>query len=691
MSSVEIVENNRLKAQLVDVAVPRHVHRTFHYTASDEFLAELEPGSVVQVPFASQSLPGFVLGFPPVTSVESGKLKEIEKILVSEPMVSEQGLEFYRWLSEYYCHPIGEVMACAFPKIYWTMTDAQKSKAMALSADPKFLSRMGLLPGKESRPTLTDEQQQVLTAILDSSESRPLLLQGVTGSGKTEVYMSALEQYLKEGKGGIILVPEIALTPQLLGRFTTRFPGCVAVLHSDLTPREKYVQWERLRQGEAKVVIGARSAIFAPVANLGLIVVDEEHDTSYKQEDSFKYHARDVAVLRGKISSARVILGSATPSLESLWNVQCGKYAQGFLTKRIENRSMPRTVFVDLKNRDQWHSPSVPWMSKPLVSRIENALRSGQQVLLYLNRLGFAHFLYCNDCGHTWRCRSCDVALTYYRNPPRLKCHYCSSEFPPPTTCEKCEGTRLEFMGLGTEQVEMELAKLFPGVRIGRMDRSVIKTRKQLSEILNRISQRELDIVIGTQMVVKGHDFPGIALVGILVADASLNLPDFRAHERTFQIITQVSGRAGRGAAPGEVVIQTLNPEHPVLLSAAFHRGSEFVLSELASRRQFGFPPFARLAMLRFQHRRLEKVESFATEISRQLRGNAERLGFRCTVIGPVEAPVSKIKNLYRWQCLVRSDSIKDLRKALLFADQFLSSQKSPVQMSIDVDPISSL
>lgn len=674
---------------IVDVAIPVRVPRTFHYKVGDE--TQLTVGSVVQVPFRGRPTHAFVLGFPTSTSVATDKLKTVEKLLVDEPLFDESALQFFRWISDYYCHPIGEVMAAALPKLFWKLSEKQKKKARELAGDDKFLSRLGLSSTQDMRPTLTEEQDFVVSRILDPEEKRPFLLQGVTGSGKTEVYMSVLEGIIGQGKGAIILVPEIALTPQLLTRFSSRFPGQVAVLHSDLTVRERYVQWERLRSGMAKIVVGARSAIFAPIKNIGLIVVDEEHETSYKQEDSLRYNARDVAILRSKFVGAKAVLGTATPSLESYWNVQNGKYVHVTLKKRIMDRPMPKTTFVDLKARENWHSPHLPWISHTLVTKMGEVLKAGQQVLLYLNRLGFAHFLYCRECGHSWRCKNCDVALTYYQHPPLLKCHYCSLRMAPPTVCEQCGGVELDTMGLGTEQVVNELAAIFPGARIVRMDRSIVKTRKQLEEVLNSIANYECDIVVGTQMVVKGHDFPGIALVGILVADASLNIPDFRAYERTYQIITQVSGRAGRAEVPGEVVIQTVNPDHPVLLMASENRPVDFYDSELEARRRFGFPPYCRMAMLRFQHRKQDQVEGFARDISQRIRDYGEKVGYKCTVIGPAEAPVSRIKNLYRWHCLVKAESVGDLQTALGLAREYATHRKTPVQMSIDVDPMGSL
>jgi len=670
---------------LIDVAVPVRVPSSFHYLSDAETIAGLQLGSVIQVPFRNRLMHAFVLGFPQKTEIPVEKMKKMDSVLNAEPMFDESMLKFLRWVAEYYCHPIGEVISAAIPKESWRESK-KKSKPRSKDLDLLGLNAEATVP-----PPLTEEQKFAVARILDPQETRPVLLHGVTGSGKTEVYMSVLSHLSATGKGAIVLVPEIALTPQLLGRFSARFPGQVAVLHSDLTPAEKRVQWERLRSGEARIVVGARSAIFAPIKNLGLIVVDEEHESSFKQEDSLRYNARDVAVVRGAMHGAKVVLGSATPSLESYANADSGKYLLVTLKQRVQNRPLPKTFFVDLRDKDLWMGPRMSFLTRPLISKIEQVLRAGQQAMLYLNRLGFAHFLFCSDCGHTWRCKNCDVALTYYQSPPGLKCHYCGWHGKAPQACDECQGTKIDTMGAGTEQVEKELKAILPEARIVRMDRSQIKTRQDLEMILNTIQRREVDIVIGTQMIAKGHDFPGVSLVGILMADASLNLPDFRSNERTFQIITQVSGRAGRAENPGEVVIQTLNPDHPVLRAASENRSQDFYRDELRARKDFSFPPFHRAAMVRFQHKSLPTVEKFSMECVHFLQKQATKRGLNMLVLGPASAPLARIKNLYRWQCMVKGESVRDLQSLLRGLNEFVAFRKSPVQVALDIDPISAM
>lgn len=664
---------------IVDVAVPVRVNTSFHYLMDLENTPPPPVGSVIEIPFRQSKTIGFVIGYPEKTQVSEDKLKKIEGVLVPEALFDEKMLSFLKWVSQYYSHPIGEVILTAFPRAYWEKKAKNPKKKKTGFLDFDMTSKV---------PDLTEEQTEVLKSLLDPNEKRPFLLHGVTGSGKTEIYMRLLSDALDRGEGGIVLVPEIALTPQLSQRFCARFGEKVAVLHSDMTPSERSEQWEKIHTGDAGIVVGARSAIFAPIKKLGVIVVDEEHETSFKQEDNLRYHARDLAVMRGSIWGAKVVLGTATPSLESYQHAKTGKYVYLRLKKRVLERPLPKTHFVDLKDVSNLYSPKHPWFTKTLIEKMDRTLARQQQVLLYLNRLGFAHFLFCGDCGHTWRCLNCDVALTYYRNPAELRCHYCSFHRPVPDQCTECKGVKLQTIGLGTEQVEKQLREIFPKARIGRMDRSQIKTRKELEDVIKSIANRELDIVVGTQMVTKGHDFPGISLVGILFADASLNIPDFRANERTFQTITQVSGRAGRAEIAGEVVIQTANPLHPILGYAAENQVEAFYLRELEHRRLFGFPPFRRLAMLRFQHRNLKRVEQFAAEVTGFVKNEIIRSGLRCSILGPAEAPLSRIKNLYRWQSLVKGETVKEVQTLLKAVNEYVAKSPTNVGFALDVDPI---
>lgn len=684
-----------MKERLVDVAVPYRLDGSFTYMLDEEMSAVVDCGSVLEVPFRNKLTHAFVVGFPEKSNLDSSKIRKAKSVLVAQPLIEPQMLSFLQWVSRYYCHPLGEVLATALPKPAWSASTKKPRKKDGTTSVDLIESSEAMLSQKKEllAPELNAEQKAAVAMILDEKETRPVLLHGVTGSGKTEVYISALESLVAQGKGGIILVPEIALTPQLVGRFSRRFPGMVAILHSDLKDRERFQQWERVRSGEAKIVVGARSAVFAPVKNLGAIIVDEEHETSFKQEDSFRYHARDMAVARAQWFHARAVLGSATPSLESYHHAKQGKYALARLPNRVMQRSLPQISVVDLRVKDNLVDQKRPWFSVQLYEKIRSTLDNGHQALIYLNRLGYAHFLFCRDCGHTWRCSDCDVTLTYYQTSRQLKCHYCARQYPVPHSCHVCQGLQLETLGVGTEQVEKYLCELFPTARIGRMDRAAVKNRQDLEKTLTSLAAGELDIVVGTQMVAKGHDFPGIALVGILVADAGLNIPDFRSAERTFQVLTQVGGRAGRADVKGEVIIQSYSPDHPAVEMASKAAFTEFYDRELAHRESFGFPPFSRMALLRFQHRDATEVRRFSETLCMFLRQRFQRVdaNTKIELLGPSEAPIAKLKNMYRWHCLVKSSSIPALHTLLADAWKFHEHTKSHVQLAIDVDPVNSL
>lgn len=664
---------------IVDVAVPVPVAKSFHYRVPKSVDSDITVGSLLEVPFGSRRMHGFVLGFPEQAGVDSHRMKEIGRVVVSKPLFDESTLSFFRRVSEYYCHPLGEVISAAIPKSCW-------SDVRPLKKGGREKQTIDLTSLVQDPPPLTEDQRVAVNAVLEDRQKLPVLLHGVTGSGKTEVYIRVIEAVLADQQGAIVLVPEISLTPQLLARFSARFPKLTAVLHSSLTARQRRIEWQRVWSGEARVVIGARSAVFAPVKALGLIVVDEEHETSYKQEDQLRYHGRDMAVLRAQFEKARVVLGSATPSLESYSNQLAGKYRYVRLPKRIGERPMPHPILVDLKDTAQRFSEKIPYLSQELVARLRNCLAQKEQALLYLNRLGYAHFIYCKDCGHAPKCRSCDVSLTYYQKPVRLKCHYCGLILPAPVSCESCQGINFDTMGVGTEQLEKILVELFPSARIARMDRGVIRKKWDLESLIKRVADREIDIVIGTQMIAKGHDFPGVTLVGILVADASLNLPDFRANEKTFQTIVQVSGRAGRGREAGKVVIQTLNPLHPVLQWASRNALEEFYENELAQRKVTAFPPFTRMVLLRFQHRNASLVQQFSLCVAENLKRYQSKMATE--IFGPSEAPLARIKNLYRWQCLVKGQTVSAVRQACSLAFEIAAAKKTNVQMAVDVDPI---
>lgn len=674
-----------MNGTLVEVAVPLPIDRTLHYRVTDEVRASVALGSALEVPFRSGTLHAYVLGFPEATDVPEGKLKAATGVLAASPLFDAETLAFYRWLAEYYCHPLGEVLATAVPKLPW---DGDKSTVRARKPSV-FLESLEKEGEPSVAPVLSEEQRRALETFEDANDRRPMLLQGVTGSGKTEVYMAAIAAELAQGRTAIVLVPEIALTPQVLRRFSERFPGKVACLHSGLTPKERLRQWRRIREGSARIVVGARSAVFAPVADLGLVVVDEEHEGSYKQEDSFRYHARDVAIARARQRGARVMLGSATPSFETLRNVETGKFRRVQLLKRVRAAAPTEVRIVDMRDRNRRYRQDLPWLSVDLVEGLRKTLADGNQAMVFLNRLGYAQYLVCTDCGHNWKCNHCDVTLTYYRRPAELRCHYCNARRRPPDLCEKCSSDKLEPVGLGTEQVEETLAELFPDARLARLDRAAVKTRRELEQTLARIEKREVDIVVGTQMLAKGHDYPAVALVGVVLADASLAVPDFRAAERTFQLLTQVSGRAGRAEIPGTVLLQAMNPDAEAIVAAATGKYEAFFKKELESRQAFRYPPFAKLALVRFSHRNEATVQQFARDaMLRLLRASHQAGVIRLEVLGPSPAPIGRVEAMHRWQALLRAEKSSDIQAAVRWLQQWLEKEKPSVRVSADVDPM---
>jgi primosomal protein N' (replication factor Y) (superfamily II helicase) len=541
--------------------------------------------------------------------------------------------------------------------------------------------------GHDAPLPLNPEQQTAFDAIASAIASgtfSPFLLHGVTGSGKTEVYLQSIAVALAAGKSALVLVPEIALTPQLVGRFKRRFDCGIAVLHSGLSDGERFDEWRRIRRGEAAIVIGARSALFAPLERVGVIVVDEEHEGSYKQSEGVRYNSRDLALVRGKLASAVVILGSATPLVTSYHAAMSGRLRYLQLAKRVRELPMPETVMLDARgHKGETFLP-------PLVQAIGDNLAAGGQTLLFLNRRGFATYLVCQECGHVLRCPNCEVTLTYHRGRGRHVCHYCDYSIPAPSVCPACSATEITLLGRGTERVEEEVQELFPEARVSRMDRDTTKGKGGHGKVLKALEEGRIDILIGTQMIAKGHDFPGVTLVGVVSADASLNLPDFRSSERTFQLVTQVMGRAGRGDKPGRVLVQTLAPEHYALTHAISHDYQGFYAQEVAFREEVGYPPFAHLAALTFSSIAADKAESSAEEAAslfRKIKGDCR---LRIEILGPVTAPLGKVRGRFRWQILLKGRERADLHR-LLFHFRSGYTHPSTVRMVIDVDPVEML
>jgi primosomal protein N' (replication factor Y) len=532
--------------------------------------------------------------------------------------------------------------------------------------------RLGGLQPAES-PFLLNEPQTVALADLATALGgfHPFLLHGVTGSGKTAVYLAAMQRALDHGLSSILLVPEIGLTPQTAGLLDRAFGQRVALLHSALSPEERSEQWRRIRRGEAPIVVGTRSAIFAPAPNLGLILVDEEHDQSYKQEETPRYNARDVAVMRAKLEGAVVVLGSATPSLESWQNSASGKYARIEIRERVMNRPLPEVELIDMRQEFQ-QTGQDQLFSRTLVEQTREALDRGEQALILLNRRGFSFSVICRACGEKLECQNCAISLTHHKPPAgdsgeahegqRLECHYCGFRRTVPARCPNCDSEHLYYLGAGSEQGEARLAEIFPTARIGRMDRDTVRGRYDLERLLARLHSGEINLLVGTQMIAKGHDIHGITLVGVVGCDHALSMPDFRAAERVFQLMTQVSGRAGRGDLPGRVVVQTYYPDHYAILAASKHDYASFVERELKYRRWMHYPPFGVLANVLVQSQKLEEAAGWSAELGKWFQ-NAPPEGVR--VLGPCTAPIARIKGTYRIHMILKAASRKMLNAAL--------------------------
>jgi primosomal protein N' (replication factor Y) (superfamily II helicase) len=535
--------------------------------------------------------------------------------------------------------------------------------------------------------TLTNEQEKAISPVLSSIENdqhEVFLLYGVTGSGKTEIYLQSIQEVLNKGKEAIVLVPEISLTPQMVTRFKERFGDYVAVMHSGLSAGEKYDEWRKIQRKEVKVVVGARSAIFAPFENLGIIIIDEEHETSYKQEENPRYHARDVAIHRAKNYHCPVVLGSATPSLESFARAQKGRYTLLTLPKRMNNQALPTVEIVDM--REELRTGNRSMFSVKLFEKLKDRLEKKEQTVLFLNKRGHSSFVMCRDCGYVMNCPHCDITLTYHRYSEQMKCHYCGHEDRVPVICPECDSEHIRYFGTGTQKVEEELHKLIPEARVIRMDVDTTGRKGSHEKLLTAFQEGQADILLGTQMIAKGLDFPNITLVGVLSADTMLHLPDFRASEKTFQLLTQVSGRAGRHQLPGEVVIQTYTPEHYSIELAGSQDYDRFYQQEMMVRKVHQYPPFYYLSLVTVSHEELMKVVSVTEKIAKFI---SSRLSREAVVLGPVASPIPRINDRYRYQCLIKYKKEPELNNALkAILDHYQQEMGSAgLQISVDLNP----
>jgi primosomal protein N' (replication factor Y) len=556
-----------------------------------------------------------------------------------------------------------------------------KVEPEALAADQAWAR-----PRHDLNP-VQQEAWDAIRAAMDAREFRTFLLHGVTGSGKTEVYLNAIEAALAAGRGALLLVPEIALTPAVAGQFHARFGDRVAILHSAFNDSERAEQWRRLRAGQAMVGVGTRSAVFAPVRNLGLIIVDEEHDHSYKQEEAPRYHGRDVAIVRARFLGAVAVLGSATPSLESRYNVERGKSTLLSLPGRIADRPMASVEIIDMR-QEFLETRQNALFSRRLVEAVAGKVEGGEQTILLMNRRGFSASVACRACGKRMECVNCAVGLTFHKRDNRLLCHYCNFAQRVPRVCPECGSEHVFFLGSGSEKVEEELHRAFPRARIARLDRDTVRGRNHYEEILGGFREGDYDILVGTQMIAKGHDIPNVTLVGVINADIGLGLPDFRAAERTFQLLTQVAGRAGRHHLAGTVLLQTVNPDHYAVRCAAEQDYGKFYDRELNFRRQMRYPPFSAMANVLV---RAEKQED-ALRMSGELAGLLQEPVEGMKVLGPAEAPVPRLRNEFRYQTLIKAASRPGLNRTLQRLVRHACDARWPATaLVIDVDPVSLL
>ena len=681
---------------IAEIAVPVPLFpldKLFDYGVPEDLLSALTVGTLVTVPIGARKSWGIVTALKAESSEK--KLKSVQEVRFAQPVFTKERMEFARWLSKRYFYPIGEVLETMLPAAI------RKSSSKLLTKELK--SKPAVEPGKNLE--LNDEQMKAFLAISQAA-SKKHLLWGVTGSGKTEVYLHLIEKNLEAGRGAMVLVPEIALTPQLFNRFEKAFPGQVAVFHSAQTEKELREEWLKVFFGKKRIALGPRSALFAPIADLGIVIVDEEHESSYKQEERLRYHGRVAAEKLSELVGATLVLGSATPSAETLQRGLSGQIVLHKLEKRaVEKARRPAVTVVDLKKNlaeksflsppenstnDFDLAPKSFFFTDELIVELENVLKNSEQAILFLNRRGLGRALVCKKCGYQPQCVQCAVNLVPHRT--KMLCHYCGFECSIPHTCAQCQG-ELKEVGYGTQALEDELKRLFPTMKSLRLDRDVVQDRSQLVATLKDFADRKADVLIGTQMVAKGHDFPNVSLVGVVLADVGF-FPDFRNEEKFFQLLTQVAGRAGRGEIPGKVILQTFRPDEKVFQE--IQKGEDlghfekYVGEMLEARKFLHYPPFAELALVQFQGLEEKSVMAAATLVAQALQ-KVKKDDF--IVLGAVPATISKVRNKYRFHVLVKSPNDEILHQALSWVqktweDSKLERKFHGTRMIIDIDPV---
>ncbi|MCO8125278.1 primosomal protein N' [Stieleria sp. TO1_6] len=728
----------------------------YDYRIPNEMLEQLQPGMRVHVPLGRRRRPTLGWCIETKSGNTSGKtLSDVAEILDDEPLCDRPLVRLVTWMSHYYQSPAGQVFDALIPssvragagtreRTYLSpapgsdddsivdalptkqrqalrmliasrrpMTSSQLMVHADCTAGPiNSLRKKGLVTEDTRREMtaetplrwqandgerteahdLTDDQTNALqriTAAIDSATAKTLLLHGVTGSGKTEVYIRVIQHVVEFGRSAIVLVPEISLTPQTRGRFERRFPS-VAVLHSQMTPAERHFQWQRIRRGEVQVVVGPRSAVFAPLPRLGLIILDEEHDGSFKQDSQPRYHARKVAFARAQSLQIPLLLGSATPSLESWYATEAGHAELISMPHRVGNRPMPDVNLVDLRIPDERSRGGA--ISRQLHTAVNDTLREKGQVILLLNRRGFATTIQCPSCGHVVACPDCEMPLTHHRDGSKAVCHYCDYTIATPPWCPECRFDGIRYGGLGTQKLEVEVKSKFPDARVARMDSDTMRRPGSHQKVLSAFRSGDVDLLLGTQMIAKGLDFPNVLLVGVINADAALHFPDFRAGERTFQLVTQVAGRTGRGQRGGRVIVQTYSPEHMAIQAASRHDYLQFAKAEILNRRKFNYPPLGSVARIIIRGAVEEVTEATANLLQQRLESARERLGAEVRLLGPAPPPIPKLRGKYRFHLLLQSLDPLQLGATIRMATKtFKIPEKDDVQYVIDIDPMDML
>ncbi|HTO89914.1 MAG TPA: primosomal protein N' [Candidatus Sulfotelmatobacter sp.] len=658
------------------VALPLPLRRTFVYRVPDSLGSTVQPGVQVEVPFRGRTRRGHVLELSGHTDV--AEVRDIAAVTPA-PRLTPHLMALARWVADYYLAPIGEVLAATLPG---GLEGFARSRARKEAREDPVM-RLPL----PQRLTLTPAQRSAVEALesaISTGGFKAFLLHGVTASGKTEVYMRAARAARELGGQALVLVPEVALGSQVVREFERRFGGRVGVLHSYLGVGERRRNWELARRGALDVVVGARSAVFAPLPGLKLMVVDEEQDAAYKQSEQLRYHGRDVAVRRAQLLGIPVVLGSATPSLESLANAARGKYTRLRLPERVDRRPLPEVRVVDLRGEGVTDA----LLSRPLRQSLAERLEKGEPSVLFLNRRGHSHHTQCRACGWVPRCPHCDIALILHLRPSEWRCHYCDHREPARGACPQCGARLLRLSGAGTQRVERELAEVFPKARVLRLDTDVARERGRPAEILRAFANGEADVLLGTQMVAKGLDFPRVTLVGVLDADVALHLPDFRAAERTFQLLVQVAGRSGRGPARGEVFVQTCTPDHPAIEAAVRHDDAAFLERELNERREAGYPPFKRLATILFSGKDEARIEALATGVEEALASEAAEAGVE--MLGPAPQALARLRGQHRWHLLLKAENAAKLHQIAARGLELAEGHEhaASVRVVADVDPV---